>query len=199
MQTFPRKPSVLFVKTPHVHTVLQSVAVQVRAGFCPFHVFVHKCISSRMSVKVPSVNFHQSPASVFRLSGSRGIQPRSISVSTTLDMGPLASLQRHLVNRSVERTRFRAFQTGWCSSLLSSQKRSHQEKMQRRDTFTSFPRCPAVRCLWLRVLRRLLPPPAASMPKSRAASATGMQASRFATRLGAPGRHHPHCSPQTRS
>ena len=40
--------------------------------------------------------------------------------------------------------------------------------------FTFFPRRFAARSLWLRVLRRFLAPPAASMPKSRAASATGM-------------------------
>ena len=38
MHIFRHKPSVLFVKTTHIH-VLQSVAVQVRAGFCLFHVY----------------------------------------------------------------------------------------------------------------------------------------------------------------
>ena len=38
MHIFPRKPSVLFVKTTHVHFVLQSSAVQVCTCFCPVHV-----------------------------------------------------------------------------------------------------------------------------------------------------------------
>ena len=103
---------------------------------------VHKCISSRMLVKVPPMNSHQSKAGDFHLSGSRGVQPKSISVATMPDMEPCTSLQRHLVNRSVEWTRFHAFRTCWCSSLFSSQKRSHQEKMQRRTWMAGLCCCP---------------------------------------------------------
>ena len=40
--------------------------------------------------------------------------------------------------RSLERTRLHAFCAGWCISLFSPQKRSHQEKMQRRACTAGF-------------------------------------------------------------
>ena len=89
---------------------------------------VHWCISSIILVNVPPVYSHQSPASDIHLSSSRGIQPKSISVTTPVGMGPRTSLHRHLVNRCVEWTRFHALRTGWCSSLFSSQKRIHQRE-----------------------------------------------------------------------
>ena len=39
MQIVPDQPSVLFVKTTHVNALLQTIAIQVRAGFCPLHVY----------------------------------------------------------------------------------------------------------------------------------------------------------------
>ena len=38
MKIVPDQPCVLFVITTRVNALRQTVAVQVRAGFCPFHV-----------------------------------------------------------------------------------------------------------------------------------------------------------------
>ena len=68
MQIFPHRPSVLSVETTHVHSVFQSSAVQVSVGN----------VGERAASVLPPLS---------HLSGSCGVQPKSISVATTLDMG----------------------------------------------------------------------------------------------------------------
>ena len=128
-------------ETTHVHTVFQSVAVQVSAGCCPFQgngaqVYFIQDVGEGAASELPPAASKRFP--------SRGVQPKSIFVAPTPDVRPCTSLQRHLVSRSVAWTWCRALRTGWCHSLFSSQKRSHQEKMQGRGGALGWLLCAAV-------------------------------------------------------
>ena len=112
LQTDRGEPSVLFVKSAHVNTVLQTTSVQMGAGFHHSMFVAHRCISSSMLMKVPPVSSHQSPDADFHLSGSHGVQFKSINVATTQDMGPRTRLHRFFAPRSLEWTRLHAFCTG---------------------------------------------------------------------------------------